>query len=126
MRLRRRQFFGLAAGALTHSAARAQDKRYVMKIVELPSTTRLIYSLKTTAPQSKKILEAALRRRSIRQANWARFRGRSKALSSAPSRLPIFHLSFLSASTNASKFWAPLDSLIPWNTDSVSPLIQRF
>jgi len=32
MRLRRRQFFGLAAGALTHSAARAQDKRYVMKI----------------------------------------------------------------------------------------------
>ena len=32
MKLRRRQFLHLAAGALTLSVARAQDKTYVMKV----------------------------------------------------------------------------------------------
>lgn len=61
MKLRRRQFLHLAAGAMTLGVARAEDKSYVMKISGPTINDAPHLFEKNLAPQSKRIRAVAIK-----------------------------------------------------------------
>ena len=111
--------------ALTAGVAQAQDKAIVMKITTPTLHAALDLYANQLAPTSRKIPTAGSRSKSIRRASSARFPGRSKARSSAPSSARSFRLSFLSASTNALKCWRLPVSSPPSRKARKSPAIRR-
>ena len=120
MRLPRRQFLRLAAGALTLGAARAEDNKYVMKISgptinDAPHLFMKNYAAAVERDSGGRIrgeVYPASQLGSIpRQIEGAQF-GAIQAVNIRPS--------FLSVSTSATRLWQRLDWWIPWSMDSAS------
>jgi hypothetical protein len=86
---------------MTIGTARAEDKTYVMKIPRPPKMPPQTPMRGIMRPPSKRRPGAASKLRSMRQANSALSRGRSKVRSSAPFNVQSFRRSFSSGSTSA-------------------------
>ena len=100
MNLFRRQFLHLAAGALTLGTARAEDQTYVMKISGPTINDAPHLFMKNYAAAIQKDSGERIRPEVYPASQLGSSHGRSRALSSAPSRQRIFRPNFLSASTN--------------------------